>query len=302
MKVVRPIDILDANLVASSVAEDDYAAWSSGTSYGLGDRVIYVVADTHWIVESLQAGNLAHTPTGADTDTWWLKVGATNRWSMFDGMIQSQTTAADEIAVTLTSATERADSVALFNIDCATAHVTVTDATDGVVYDETVSMVSASGITDWYAYFFEPITRIHDYVFTELPPYLGADIDVTLTDTGGTALCGACVIGLSRDLGGTQYGAQVGIQDYSIKEQDAFGNYSILERAYNKRAVFQVQVANTLIDEMQTILAGYRATATVYIGSDDYASTMIYGYYKDFSVVISYPTVSILSIELEGLT
>lgn len=302
MKIVRPISILDAHLSSSSVAENDHAAWSAGTTYGLGDTRIYVVANTHWIVESLQAGNLGHTPTGEDSDTWWLKVGATNRWKMFDGVIQSQTSAADEIAVTLTSATERVDSVALFNIDCASARVTVTDATDGVVYDETVNMVSDSGITDWYAYFFEPVTRIHDYVFTALPPYLAADIDVTLTDTGGTALCGACVIGLSRDIGSTQVGAQIGIQDYSVKQKDAFGNYSILERAYNKRAVFQVKVENTLIDEMQTILAGYRATPVVYVGTDEYASTMIYGFYKDFSTVIEYQDVSILSIELEGLT
>jgi hypothetical protein len=302
MKIVRPVTILDAHLVSSSVPENDYAAWDSGTTYGLGDTVIYVAADTHWVVESLQAGNTAHTPTGASADTWWLLVGNTNRWDMFDGMVQSQTSAADEIAVTLTSTVARVDSVALFNIDCAEARVTVTNATDGVVYDETVSMVSPSGITDWYAYFFEPITRITDYVFTELPPYLSSEIDVTLTDTGGTAKCGACVIGLSREIGGTQYGAQTGIQDYSIKQQDDFGNYSILERAYNKRAVFQIMVENGLIDELQIILAGYRATPVIYVGTDLYASTMIYGYYKDFSVVISYPTVSILSIELEGLT
>lgn len=302
MKIVRPVTILDAQMVSSSVPENDYTAWDSGTTYGLGDTVIYVAADTHWIVESLQAGNTAHTPTGASADTWWLLVGNTNRWAMFDGMVQSQTSAADEIAVTLTSTAARVDSVALFNIDCAEARVTVTDATDGVVYDETVSMVSPSGITDWYAYFFEPITRITDYVFTELPPYLSSEIDVTLTDAGGTAKCGACVIGLSREIGGTQYGAQTGIQDYSIKQQDDFGNYSILERAYNKRAVFQIMVENGLIDELQIILAGYRATPVVYVGTDLYASTMIYGYYKDFSVVISYPTVSILSIELEGLT
>lgn len=302
MKIVRPIDILDANLLSSNVTENDYAAWSAATTYALGDRAIYVIADTHWIVESLQAGNLNHTPTGATTDTWWLLVGNTNRWKMFDGVVQSQTTNADSIEVTIESTTERIDSIALFNIDCASVQVTVTDAVDGLVYDETVNMVAPSGITDWYAYFFEPITRITDYVFTELPPYLGADIAVTITDTGATAKCGALVAGLSRNIGGTMYGAQTGIQDYSIKQVDAFGNYSILERAYNKRASFQVRVENSMIDELQTILAGYRATPVVYVGSDDYASTMIYGYYKDFSTVISYPRVSILNIELEGLT
>jgi hypothetical protein len=302
MKIVRPITIADANLISSSVAENDYAAYNAGTTYGLGDRAIYVIADTHWVIESLQAGNIGHTPTGATTDLWWLAIGYTNRWKMFDGAIQSQTSAADEVVVSLASATERLDSVALFNIDCATAQVTVTDITDGLVYDETVSMTSPSGITDWYAYFFEPITRITDYVFTELPPYLNATVEITLSNAGSTVLCGACVLGLSREIGGTQVGAQAGIQDYSVKQQDDFGNYTVLERAYNKRAVFQVKVENTLIDELQTILAGFRATPVVYVGDDNYASTMIYGFYKDFSVVISYQDVSILSIELEGLT
>jgi hypothetical protein len=261
--------------------------------------VIVVGTNTHAVYESLQAGNTGHSPE--TSPTWWLYVSTTNRWKMFDTQITSQTSNADSIAVTMESNDDRIDSVALFNISAASATLTVTDAVEGVVYNKTLSLVSPSGITDWYAYFFEPITRLKDTVFTEIPPYIGADISLTLSDSGSTVLCGACVVGLSRDVGGTQYGASTGIQDYSIKQKDSFGNYSILERAYNKKATFQVWVENSLIDELQTILASYRATPTVYVGSDDYQSTYIYGFYKDFSTVISYPTVSILNIELEGL-
>jgi hypothetical protein len=302
MKIIRPVTVADANLLSSSVAETDYAAYNAGTTYGLGNRAIYVIADTHWIIESLQAGNIGHTPTGADSDTWWLKVGNTNRWKMFDGAVQSQTSAADEIVVELAAPTSRIDSVALFNVDCASARVRVIDATDGVVYDQTKNMVSNSGITEWYSYSFEPIIRIHDYIFTELPPYLGATIEVTLTDAGGTVLCGALVIGLSREIGGTQYGAQVGILDNSVKEKDAFGNFTIVERAYSKYASFQVLVPKGLVDELQILLANYRATPTVIVGSELYASTMIYGYYTIARTIISYPNESVLSIEYEGLT
>lgn len=302
MKLIRPVTVADVNLLSSSVAETDYAAYNAGTTYGLGDRAIYVVADTHWIVESLQAGNIGHTPTGADTDTWWLKLGATNRWKMFDGAVQSRTTAAEEIVVELSSATNRIDSIALFNVDCASARVRVIDATDGVVYDQTKNMVSPSGITDWYAFSFEPIVRIRDYVFTDLPPYLNATIEVTLTDTGGTAKCGACVPGLSRNLGLTQYGVEVGILDNSVKEKDAFGNFTIVERAYSRWASFQVLIAKAMVDELQILLAAYRATAVVVVGSEEYAATMIYGYYTRMRTVIPYPNESILSIEFEGLT
>jgi hypothetical protein len=42
MKVIRPITINDAALASSNVAENDYAAYSAGTTYNLGDRAIYV--------------------------------------------------------------------------------------------------------------------------------------------------------------------------------------------------------------------------------------------------------------------
>jgi hypothetical protein len=256
-------------------------------------------AQIHKVYESLQAGNLAHYPPSSPT--WWLDLGATNRWKMFDQSVTSQTSNADTVVVSLL-ASGRVDTVALLNVSTSTIRVKMTDGVDGVVYDRTQGMASDSGINDWYAYFFEPIVRKTDALFTEMPPYADATIDITLTDTGQAVLCGAALAGLSRDVGGTQYGAAVGIQDYSVKQQDDFGNYTILERAFSKRAVWSVLVENQIVDEFQTILAAYRATPTLYVGADEYASTFIYGFFKDFSTVIAYPGTSICNIELEGLT
>src|SRR3546814_19750231 len=49
MKVVQPVPVTDAILVASSVAETDFPAWAVGSTYGLGDRVISTA--THRIYE-----------------------------------------------------------------------------------------------------------------------------------------------------------------------------------------------------------------------------------------------------------
>ena len=301
MKIIAPIIIDDAALISSNVAETDYPAFNAATTYALGTRVIYVAANTHWVVESLQNGNIGHTPTGLATDPWWLYVSQTNKWKMFDQAINSQTSNLNTIDVTLKSLTTRVDTVSLFNVNAATARVRATDVIDGLVYDKTINLVSDSGITNWYDYFFQPIIRLADTVFSDIPPYLAASIQVTLTDTGNSPMCGACLLGLSRNIGDTQYGATTGIQDYSLKQKDAFGNASILERAFNKRATFQVWVDNSLIDELQNILAKYRAIPAIYVGSDLYKSSSIYGFYKDFSTIISYPTKSILNIEVEGL-
>ena len=256
-------------------------------------------ASIHKMYESLQNTNLAHTPRSSPT--WWLDLGNTNRWKMFDGSVTSQTSNPGSIAISI-QALGRMDSVALLNISAATARFKMTDAIDGVVYDQTYSLTSTSGITDWYAYFFEAITRITDYVELDMPPYANAVLDITLTDTGNTVLCGACVVGQRKEIGGTQYGCSLGIQDYSLKQQDAFGNYTILERAFNKRGRFTLWVNNSLVDELQTILASYRATPIVYIGSDSFGASIIYGFYKDFSTVIQYTDASLCDIELEGLT
>jgi len=271
------------------------AIGTSGTQAGTHTGT----ARVHKIFESLVASNLNNPPLISPTK--WLDSGATNRWKMFDASVQAQTSNPSSIADTF-AITGRVDSAILFNVDAATARVVMTDAVVGVVYDQTFDLISASGIVDWYAYFFEPIVRAHDVVVTDMLPYADPSIAVTLTDTGNTVLCGECVLGLSKEIGGTSYGASVGIQDYSIKQKDTFGNYAILERAFNKRGRFTLFLPNTFLDDLQLRLASYRATAVVYIGADQYTSTAIYGFYKDFDVTIAYPNDSLCTLELEGLT
>jgi hypothetical protein len=300
MQLVRPITVTDAVLTSSNVTDPDQPAWSAATTYALGQRVSVTAANYHKVFESAQAGNTNHNPT-TDNGTWWTEVGATNRWAMFDGIIQSQTTRADSIAVIL-AVPGRIDTVALLNVSALSAHITLTAAAVGVVYDHTASLVSPSGITDWYAYFFEPIARLADIVFTGLPPYANATLSVTLSAAGETVACGALVAGFSKTLGDLQFSPKLGITDYSVKQADEFGNFTILERAYAKRSDFSVIVQNTFVDELITLLAGYRATPVLYIGNTDYTSTAVYGFYRDFQVEIAYPDVSFCTLELEGLT
>jgi hypothetical protein len=298
MKLIRPVTVNDDVLNSSNVAESE-AVYSAGTTYALNAIVRGNTTETaHRTFQSLVGSNVGNPLTDA---TKWLATGSTNRWKMFDGAVQSQTENANSIAVEL-QATGRVDSVALFNVSGVSATVTMTDATDGVVFDETFSLVSTNGITDWFAYFFEPIERLADLYVGDMPPYANAAIDVTISDTGGTAKCGALVMGLSKQIGVTQYGASVGIIDYSRKEANAFGEFVVTERAFSKRASFTVWSENGLVDQIQQLLAAYRATPIVYVGSAMFGSTLVYGFYRDGAVEIAYPTHSILSLTIEGLT
>ena len=298
LKVIPPLSITDSNLTSSNVAETDYAAWSGATTYSIGQRVI--LTSTHKIYESLQNSNLNKSPT--TEPTWWIEVGPTNRWKMFDTSNSTQTENSNSIVVEITPGSV-VNSVSLLGLDAASVRIRMIDPVDGVVYDNTTNLSNNGNINNWYAYFFTPISRKTTLVATDLPAYGSAKIEITISKTGGTAKCGVCVIGAIQYIGeGINLGASVGIQDYSRKEKDDWGNYVLIQRSYSKRANFSMAVLNTQIDALQDLLASLRTTPCIWIGDNDYACTVIYGYYKDFDVVINYHTVSDCNIQLEGLT
>lgn len=301
LKVIPPLVITDSNLTSSSVAETDYAAWNSGTTYSIGQRVI--LTSTHKVYESLQNSNLNKNPaTDTSSPPYWIEVSVTNRWKMFDTSNSTQTTNSNSIVVTITPG-KVINAVALLNVDGTSVRVKVTDPTDGVVYDNTVSLNYNGTINNWYNYFFDPIMRKKNVVLTDLPAYGTAAIEITITYTGNTAKCGVCVIGNVNYIGeGIELGASVGIQDYSRKEKNDFGDYVLVQRSYSKRARFSMAVLNDQIDALQELLVDLRTTPCVWIGDDRYQSTMIYGFYKDFDIVIAYHLVSDCNIEIEGLT
>ena len=301
LKVIPPLSITDSNLTSSNVPETDYGAWSSGTTYVIGDRVI--LTSTHKVYESLQNSNLNKNPaTDTSNPPYWIEVSPTNRWKMFDTSNSTQTINANSIVVTITPG-KVINAVALLNVDGTSIRVKVTDPTDGVVYDNTVSLNYNGNINNWYNYFFDPIMRKKNVVLTDLPAYGTAAVEITITYTGNTAKCGVCVLGNVNYIGeGIELGASVGIQDYSRKEKNDFGDYVLVQRSYSKRARFSMAVLNDQIDALQDLLVDLRTTPCVWIGDDRYQSTIIYGFYKDFDIVIAYHLVSDCNIEIEGLT
>ena len=101
---------------------------------------------------------------------------------------------------------------------------------------------------------------------------------------------------------GVKLGARVGIQDYSRKERNDFGDVMVVERAFAKRASFSLLLAAGEVDALYQFLSEVRASPCLWIGSNRYESTTVYGFYKNFDIVISYYDYSDCELELEGLT
>lgn len=290
-----------ATTTAAVTINDEAPLYNSGTTYSTGNQVLLV--STHKIYESLRDTNTNNNPPDNLTGLtpYWMEVSATNLWKSFDAKIGSQTINSDLI-ILKGSPGEVADSMAMMNVEAADITVLGIDPVAGTVYDRTFEMILTTNVIDGYTYCFEPIIRKTDLVVTDLPPYPSIEYTVTIDFQGEDAKIGEFVIGLSRFLGTTMYSPRVGVLDYSRKEVDSFGNYSVLERAFSKRLSCDLIVDNSLIDETNRLLAFYRATPVVWIGSDLYSSMLIYGFYKSFDIIIPQPTVSQCSLEIEGLT
>ena len=297
MKIIRPVTIDDAVFQSSDVPENDYAAWAVGTTYAAGDRVI-VTTGYHNIYQSVQSTNVGNDPT-TDDGTWWTLVSSTNRWKMFNAVVQEQTVQATQIDTTLQSPTV-VNAIALLNVEATTIEITVTDSVEGVVYDETFNMTSYSGIQDWYAYFFEPIIRENQLAVTDLPPYANADINIVI-NANADAKCGAVVIGQFADLGLAQHGASLSIIDYSVKSTDEEGRVTITEGAYADKMEVDVVLDTSQMGQVKKTLTSLRTTPSVWIAEDGNSDLVIYGYYREFDIILSNPTTSRCSLEIEGL-
>lgn len=137
-----------------------------------------------------------------------------------------------------------------------------------------------------------------------MPVYEAGIITVTMTRDNPADLvsCGALLFGRQFTIGETEHGADIGIIDYSRKETDQFGVTSVVERAFAKRMTARVVMPTSAIDDVARNLAALRASPVLWIGSESFESLTVYGFYKEFSIDLAYPTVSYCSLTIEGLT
>lgn len=295
MKLIKPVTFQVSQLISSNTVET-YPAYSSGTTYAKDAFVDYGIH----IYQSLVNSNLNNQPD--ISPTFWILVGPDNKHSMFDLQVSTKTTSTSTLNVTVAPGVN-INSAAFLELTGTQLVVTMTDGAAGpTVYSRTINLDDTI-ILDWYAYFFEPYNPRTEVVLTDLPPYTNGRLSMALTGPSTVGI-GVFTYGTVYDLGLTQYGASAGIRDYSIKETDQYGNTTFVERAYSKRMEANIFVPNSSIAFNQKLLTSVRATPCIWIGSEDntYSPLVVFGFYRSFNVEINYPSYSMCSLEVEGLT
>ena len=292
-------------VMLTNVPETDYTEWTAPATFAMDERCMVTTAAYHTVYQSKIASNTGNDPTVITNADKWVEVGKTNRWKPFDGYVSSQATLSNELLYSIkVPAGSLVDSIALMNVDAFQARIIITDAVDGIVYQETINLVSESGITDYWEYFFAPVVRIQNLVRTGLPVYSGQRIDIQLLDVGGSPKVGAIIVGLGFDVGDTQYGMQIGSTDYSVKKIDEFGNITLTERPYSDELTLTAMVNNTDLAAIKYLLTRLRATPIVAIGAEDVFDEVsaAFGIIESWAQAVNYPNQTVLSFTLKGLT
>jgi len=296
MRIVTPFNVDAAQLTTTNVV-NEVADWSAGT-YDLGDQAVddnqvyKVVADPS-TTDRPSVGAVASPAT-------WVLMGWSNQYRMFRDGRDSYSSRDESIDVTL-NFDQVVTTVAALGLQGVSATLTVVDSVDGTVYDETIDLVDI-GVNNLWEYFFLPYDFKDTAIFDGIPPYQGADINLSIdaATASDQARAGRVLVGIERSLGVTNYGVSVSILDYSTKERDGFGNLMLVPRRTVRLVDYDVKVPTEQVDFVVRTLERVSSTPTLFIGDSKFSSSVTFGIYRDFSQGITSPSISDLAIQVEG--
>lgn len=293
---VKPVLVTPAMLISSTVPENDHPVWLSATTYAVGQLVIY----ERVIYESVAASNTGNNPATATEH--WRSRGPVNRWKLFDKSISSQTKQPGAMSYRI-KVGRSVNYLGVLNVTGATSiRVRVEHATYGVVYDNAVSLRRIPVSPGWWNFYFGERRTPTQALFSNLNAIPGTEIVVDVIGAADLGV-GVLLVGVRRDFTlGVNQGARIGYDDYSNKGRNSYGDLDVIEGAFSSRANFSMLLRSREVDAFKAYAVECRATACLWIGSDRFESTTIYGFIKNFEVLLNYYDFADSELELESFT
>lgn len=304
MKILAPITITPAMLLASDLPETEYPAWSNVTTYAASTPSSLVrVIKGNKVWESAQGANTNKDPETAGA-AWWIKVGPTNRWAMFDEVPSTVSyLAASSLSVTLAPGVWVTD-LALVEFAGTSARVQVFEP-DGttLLFDQEKALpgIASASYFDWF--FRDDVVTDGSIVFNNLPRRLNGRIVVTLQGPGAVSL-GVLALGIAHSLGTLLADADTDIKDYSRVETDEFGAVTVTRRKRSKVQRYSLLVRNA---DVPRVLALRRKLSTVMCvfyeeGASDamHDALLAYGLFSKFPLAIKGPVFSTYTLDVQG--
>ena len=290
--------------ISANFSESE-TAWLLASVFNYGDTI----RDGHYLYQyaGQDGTNSILTPSvdSIGLNPVWVEYAPSNYYAMLDGKTSNQTSNLNTIVITV--ACSNYDTISLLNIEGVSVDLSLYDNTSAsVVYTNSIDLTDTTEIVDFYTYCFNPFTFLPSIYVDTMPLYNDAELTITLTaTTGSDAKIGRLVFGRSFYVGDTSYGASLGLESYSSKVTDEFGNVSLVHRGSVNLDTYQVYIPTNKVPML--IRKGQELDAIPILFIMDESSTsnlqnlLNYGYWQTFNMIIPNPVKSTMSITVKGI-
>lgn len=298
MYILKPIDYTFAQVTANTaLPESDFPAWAAATSYTVGTKVIR--ATTHRIYQNLIAGVDATLPENAPSR--WLDVGPTNAYAFMDGYSSTITSKLYNLSFTIAPG-QRISSIALINVVGETVFITATNNGAEQIYNKTITM-DATQVATVYDWFFEEFEQKPDHVEVDFPEAYNNPV-ITVTVAGNsTVSIGRLALTKAYEIGEVEYGAGIGIKDYSVTTTDVNNVKTLTKKQNSKLMNFRVVLNQSETNRVNKLLRTLSSVPCVFIGvnAEDYEYTIAHGFYQDFKIILPLPKINYCDLVIEEI-
>lgn len=284
---------------------DTYALWNGTAAWADGALVIRTVPGTHTVYRrlALEAGSPLATEPEKDDGTHWARVGATNRWAMFDMLSDAQTVSPVDVTVIL--AAGAISGLAVLAVDGGEAQMALNVPGVGLVWDA-VESLDGTYIGSWEDYFLADFAPRSTLVRRDLPSYLTGQLTVQLTSGSDGVRVGRLVVGMVQEIGKLRKSPKVREKSFTIMERDRYGSITDINK---QRSIFLISGSllcpKPLVLKARAALSLAKRAPCVFIGmdnGDDIYSDLLTlpAICLDSDVDPAHNTDAIINFELEG--
>lgn len=293
MHVITPIPASAYEIISTNVV-NLRENWNPFSSYIAGDIVTYTDGIEYQSIQSQIGGGEETTVVPGTDPEYWIVHSVINPHKPFDGIVSNQASRDSFIEYEL-AISEVAGGLAFLNMSGATSIAVTVTADDGA--NETYNTVI--DLLDQNTGLFLP-----EAVLLDLPTlYRYTTVNITISGVG-EVLLGEIIFGKVRQLGPSEYNASSSIIDYSLKDADEFGTYTIEDRDFSRRLEARFSIPTSDLKATFNFLTSIKTEPVVWVTTDkrDYSSVLVvFGYYRDFEIGVPNCEVLTVSVSVEGL-
>lgn len=307
--VNAPVDITPANVLSHSVAVlDPSTEWVADRAWA-ADELCHRPL-TRRVYRRLTAGTDAVLPEASPKI--WQDLRACNKYAAWDYYESTPTAQTDGQPLRIVLKTGvRVDTLGLYGLIGASATATV--RVDGAVLEgwpKTISLQQRD-VRNWYEWFTAPFRQRGAIVFTNIPPFSGAEIEIVIEPVSGVASVQYILPARGEYLGDMQWEPSISGSNFSRIEREFDGGLRPSVSLVRRRLVpsfsgkFNVPASN--VDRVRSIRDRYNAKPVLWLGLSDmpnspyYESLLLYGIYRRLDVSFNNVHWSNASIEIEEL-